>query len=406
MHISTLTKHHGLGNDFLVAARPRTSSRPRRRWPRAAVRPPHAASAPTACSSASRADGYAAARWCCTTPTAAAAEMSGNGIRCLAQALAAPARRPRRRSASLTDAGDRAASTLYADRRPATSSTPAVDMGAVAADRRARPAGTRSAADPTRPVAHLSVGNPHVVVGVDDVAVVDLARRSARRCPHVNVEIVEPGPEPTAITMRVHERGAGITEACGTGACASGVGRGVVGPGRRRVDGNHRAHGRRRCQGTSATSPTTGSRHARSARPRSSARSQVELTSRCSQERMSTPYNEALGATLIERTFREQIVLVGVTVARARPTTTTEASLDELALLVDTAGADEVGRMVQRRDAPDPPTYIGKGKAEELQRAVPGRRRRHRRVRQRADARRSSATSRSCSGARRSTAPR
>ena len=28
---------------------------------------------------------------------------------------------------------------------------------------------------------------------------------------------------------------------------------------------------------------------------------------------MSTPYNEALGATLIERTKREQIVLVGVT---------------------------------------------------------------------------------------------
>jgi diaminopimelate epimerase len=37
----------------------------------------------------------------------------------------------------------------------------------------------------------------------------------------VNLEIVEPGDEPHAITMRVHERGAGITEACGTGACAS-----------------------------------------------------------------------------------------------------------------------------------------------------------------------------------------
>ncbi|HRE00835.1 MAG TPA: hypothetical protein PLV68_06020, partial [Ilumatobacteraceae bacterium] len=30
-----------------------------------------------------------------------------------------------------------------------------------------------------------------------------------------------PGPEPSAIRMRVHERGAGVTEACGTGACAS-----------------------------------------------------------------------------------------------------------------------------------------------------------------------------------------
>ena len=37
----------------------------------------------------------------------------------------------------------------------------------------------------------------------------------------VNLEIIEPGPEPSAITMRVHERGSGITEACGTGACVS-----------------------------------------------------------------------------------------------------------------------------------------------------------------------------------------
>ena len=43
-----------------------------------------------------------------------------------------------------------------------------------------------------------------------------------------------------------------------------------------------------------------------------------------------------------------------------------DASLDELALLVDTAGADEVARLVQRRDAPDHTWYIGKGKAEEL----------------------------------------
>ena len=44
----------------------------------------------------------------------------------------------------------------------------------------------------------------------------------------------------------------------------------------------------------------------------------------------------------------------------------TDASLDELAALIDTAGADEVGRMVQRRDRPDRTWFIGKGKAEEL----------------------------------------
>ena len=68
---------------------------------------------------------------------------------------------------------------------------------------------------------------------------------------------------------------------------------------------------------------------------------------------------------LIERTFRERIVAVGVTIP---PSTAdeTDAHLDELAELVDTAGADVVARVLQRRDRPDPATFIGKGKAEEL----------------------------------------
>jgi GTP-binding protein HflX len=77
------------------------------------------------------------------------------------------------------------------------------------------------------------------------------------------------------------------------------------------------------------------------------------------------PYNEALGGTLIERAIRERIVLVGVTMPPATDDDT-EAHLDELGLLVDTAGADEVARIVQRRNAPDPATFIGKGKAQEL----------------------------------------
>jgi GTP-binding protein HflX len=68
---------------------------------------------------------------------------------------------------------------------------------------------------------------------------------------------------------------------------------------------------------------------------------------------------------LIERDRRERIVLVGVAIP---PGTVdqAEASLDELAALVDTAGADEAERVVSRRDTPDPATYVGKGKAEEL----------------------------------------
>lgn len=68
---------------------------------------------------------------------------------------------------------------------------------------------------------------------------------------------------------------------------------------------------------------------------------------------------------LIERTFRERIVLVGVTTGGGDPLET-DASLDELALLVDTAGADALERVHQRRDSPDPATYVGSGKAKEI----------------------------------------
>lgn len=41
-------------------------------------------------------------------------------------------------------------------------------------------------------------------------------------------------------------------------------------------------------------------------------------------------------------------------------------SLDELEALADTAGAEAVDQMIQRRKAPDPATYVGKGKAKEI----------------------------------------
>jgi len=69
--------------------------------------------------------------------------------------------------------------------------------------------------------------------------------------------------------------------------------------------------------------------------------------------------------TLIERSFRERIVLVGV-VFPWTSADSVDADLDELALLVDTAGALVVGRVVQRRDRPDPATFVGRGKAQEL----------------------------------------
>ena len=75
--------------------------------------------------------------------------------------------------------------------------------------------------------------------------------------------------------------------------------------------------------------------------------------------------NDALTDTLISREAREKLVLVGVALDGER-VDDIESSLDELSQLVDTAGADEVARVVQRRDRPDPATYVGKGKVDEL----------------------------------------
>lgn len=72
---------------------------------------------------------------------------------------------------------------------------------------------------------------------------------------------------------------------------------------------------------------------------------------------------------LIERTFRERIVLVGM-VGDNDTAESVNASLDELALLVDTAGADEVERVLQRRAAPDPATFVGSGKAKQIKSIV------------------------------------
>ena len=62
---------------------------------------------------------------------------------------------------------------------------------------------------------------------------------------------------------------------------------------------------------------------------------------------------------------REKAVLVGVA-TRLVPRLVTEEHLDELERLVDTAGAEVVGRFVKERSAPDPKTYIGKGSVEEV----------------------------------------
>lgn len=73
----------------------------------------------------------------------------------------------------------------------------------------------------------------------------------------------------------------------------------------------------------------------------------------------------AFTETLIDRSFKEKIVLVGVVLGHSTPQEVQE-SLLELALLVQTAGAEVVGQVIQRRDRPDPATFLGEGKVAEL----------------------------------------
>lgn len=145
------------------------------------------------------------------------AEMSGNGARCFAHALfRSDAARGERVYRLHTDAGVREVTVGEQD---SNSVVATVDMGEVSTiDAPANWAAIGT--HPDRPVVHVSVGNPHTVVGVDDVDSVDIGQLG-RQVPQVNLEVIAPGPGRNAITMRVHERGAGITQACGTGACAS-----------------------------------------------------------------------------------------------------------------------------------------------------------------------------------------
>ncbi|MHC1758540.1 MAG: GTPase HflX [Negativicutes bacterium] len=60
---------------------------------------------------------------------------------------------------------------------------------------------------------------------------------------------------------------------------------------------------------------------------------------------------------------QDRVVIVGTDIDKEQ---NIEETLRELERLVETAGGETVGRIIQRRESPDPSTYIGKGKLEEL----------------------------------------
>ena len=196
-----LTKHHGLGNDFLVVLDP----------PRAVDT---AALARAACDRhrGIGADGLLVARreplsMQLHNADGGLAEMSGNGIRCFAQAVVDAGWETSMRFDIVTGAGLRTVEVTQ-ESAPGLRQV-GVDMGAVK---------VRDRDDAPAPkAAEVDTGNPHLVLLADDDTL-DLDAIGAAN-PDLNVEIITAVAD--GLVMEVFERGVGRTLACGTGSCAA-----------------------------------------------------------------------------------------------------------------------------------------------------------------------------------------
>ena len=217
MHVP-FRKMHGLGNDFIVIDARET---------------PVAMSAPRAAALADRRTGIGCDQLIVIEPSAQAdvrmrifnadgseVEACGNASRAVGMLLGGAQR--------IETLGGVIAST-------ATPGGASVDMGparfgwdevplAYAMDTLAMPVGWEELDNP----AAVNVGNPHVVFFVDDADAIDLARLG----PQIETDPLFPEKVNVGVAtvigkshikLRVWERGAGLTRACGTGACAAAV---------------------------------------------------------------------------------------------------------------------------------------------------------------------------------------
>ena len=154
-------------------------------------------------------------------------EQCGNGARCIAALL-------HRRGASRGGAVTLDSPAGVVAARIATDSSVSVDMGVPNFDPRSLPFDAPAEADAydlevagsTLAIGALSLGNPHAVLMVDSVERAPVAtlgpaiERHVRFPRRVNAGFLEI-VDRTHLKLRVYERGAGETQACGTGACAA-----------------------------------------------------------------------------------------------------------------------------------------------------------------------------------------
>ncbi len=162
------------------------------------------------------------------------AEMSGNGMRCLAQAAVV---------AGLVEPPVFTVATLGGVRTVEYRAGPvgaSVDLGPAWASVDMGVAHLGPEWPPLVPGGRgrlVDMGNPHLVLLGEDVGGIDMAelgtKLQAEFPDGVNVECIALGPGPDALTLRVWERGVGETLACGTGSAASAAAAhdwGLVGP--------------------------------------------------------------------------------------------------------------------------------------------------------------------------------
>ena len=217
----TLTKHHGLGNDFLVAVEPTVELGPADavRW----CDRRRGLGADGLISAVPAGEDPAAWTMALWNADGSRAELSGNGLRCLGQALVLirDDGQPSKRFTIHTDAGPRSLEVVP-DRASDTYEV-AVGMGTGADGPAPFDDWAELGVDVRRQLG-VDVGNPHLVALVDDPDDVDLGRVGpaveAAYDGGLNVEVVDV-IDRSSLRLRVWERGAGLTEACGTGACAA-----------------------------------------------------------------------------------------------------------------------------------------------------------------------------------------
>lgn len=224
----SLTKHHGLGNDFLVLVDLDGRHPVGPALARALCHRTRGVGADGLIRVGAGFEG-AAVTMELRNADGSRAETSGNGLRCLAQAVLDAGVVPGPELTVQTAVGLRHLTARPTDRPQVLDVSVTMGRAGVGED--------QPQASPGRGIRTVDMGNPHLVLWGPSFTtedVVGLGPQVQSRHPGgINVEFMTPGPGADEVTVRIWERGVGETQACGSGACAAAAAAqawGLVGP--------------------------------------------------------------------------------------------------------------------------------------------------------------------------------